>query len=403
VDRRSQQFKGGSALERPTLKLLGPTHLKASGGATEGLERKMAALLAFLALEGSTPRQKLAGLLWPEIPETSARNNLRQLLHRLRRSVGDGVLVLDDPLRLSEDVQVDVLELLEHARHGSAKEMLAVGGELLTNLEYDDSPDLAEWVWAERERLQGLRRRALEVELRRLEREGEYDTALQYAEALIEADPASEQTHRSLMRLHHLRGDRTAALRAFERCKAALELHLGLEPFPETLELAQEIEQGSIMPVVMQRRIPLSVLRPPVLAGREREWARLEAARQARLGIFISGAPGVGKSRLAMDFASARSQGQVFRLEGRPGDAEVPYSTYTRQMRQYLDLIRMERFEPWVRQELSRFIPELWTDPPPPITSDAEKLRLFEAATEVMIGLGAPFCLLIDDLHSSSW
>ena len=381
------------------MRLLGPTRLSATAGVIEGIERKMAALLAYLALEGPTPRQKLAGLLWPEAPESNARNNLRQLLHRLRRVAGDEVVVLDDPLRLGNGVAVDVLELLEHARQGRAKEVLRFPGGLLADLEYDDNPGLAEWVEAERERLSGLRQRALEVELVRLEREGEYDSALEYAEALLGADPASEQTYRSLMRLHHLRGDRTAALRVFERCQAALELHLGVEPLPETLELARQIEAGGSTPTVAQRRIPLSVLRPPVLAGREREWARLEAAWQARLGIFVSGEPGVGKSRLVMDFATATSAGRVFRLEGRPGDAEVPYSTFTRHLRQHLDQIGMERFEPWVRRELSRLIPALWPDPAPPITSDAEKLRLFDAVAEVLLGLHHQFCFVVDDVQ----
>ncbi|MBP7668809.1 MAG: hypothetical protein KA774_18330, partial [Burkholderiaceae bacterium] len=44
------------------------------------LERKHAALLAWLHLEGPTPRGRLAGLLWPDVPEDRARGNLRQRL-----------------------------------------------------------------------------------------------------------------------------------------------------------------------------------------------------------------------------------------------------------------------------------------------------------------------------------
>ena len=33
------------------------------------------------------------------------------------------------------------------------------------------------------------------------------------------ADPLSEEAHRRVMRLHYLRGDRAAALAAFERCR----------------------------------------------------------------------------------------------------------------------------------------------------------------------------------------
>lgn len=70
------------------------SHLRLLGRAALGreswipLERKVAGVLAYLALEGPTPRSKLAGLLWPETHERVARNNLVQSLRRLRRAVG---------------------------------------------------------------------------------------------------------------------------------------------------------------------------------------------------------------------------------------------------------------------------------------------------------------------------
>jgi DNA-binding SARP family transcriptional activator len=47
---------------------------------------KVRALLAYLAVEANQPhrRDALAGLLWPELPEQKAHDNLRLVLHRLR-------------------------------------------------------------------------------------------------------------------------------------------------------------------------------------------------------------------------------------------------------------------------------------------------------------------------------
>ena len=45
-------------------------------------------LLTWLALEGPTRRERLAGLLWPDSPADSARNALRQRLFRLRKQCG---------------------------------------------------------------------------------------------------------------------------------------------------------------------------------------------------------------------------------------------------------------------------------------------------------------------------
>jgi len=55
-------------------------------------------LLTYLAAEGPTSRERLAGLSWPERPQARARANLRRALLRLRRTLplADG-----DPVSLA--------------------------------------------------------------------------------------------------------------------------------------------------------------------------------------------------------------------------------------------------------------------------------------------------------------
>ena len=52
---------------------------------------KVRALLAYLAVESERPhrRESLAALLWPEVPDRSARVNLRSVLANPRRVIGD--------------------------------------------------------------------------------------------------------------------------------------------------------------------------------------------------------------------------------------------------------------------------------------------------------------------------
>jgi DNA-binding SARP family transcriptional activator len=52
---------------------------------------KERALLAYLSLESQVPqrREKLAGLLWPDYSESTARTNLRNTLANLRKVIGD--------------------------------------------------------------------------------------------------------------------------------------------------------------------------------------------------------------------------------------------------------------------------------------------------------------------------
>ena len=94
------------------------------------------ALVAYLALEGTTPRAKLVGLLWPEASEHAARANLRQLLRRLRVTAGADVVVGNTGLQLAADVWVD-------ARSVPAP---AADEELLEGCDYDDYEELSAWV-----------------------------------------------------------------------------------------------------------------------------------------------------------------------------------------------------------------------------------------------------------------
>ena len=122
--------------------LLGGAEL-ADGTSSWRLERKAAALLAYLALEGVTPRRVLAGLLWPDSGEVQARTNLRKVLLRLK--LHPQLLSGPDPLQLTAVVRVDVLELLVESKQLTSPDW-SPPGELLGGLDYDDCVDIADQV-----------------------------------------------------------------------------------------------------------------------------------------------------------------------------------------------------------------------------------------------------------------
>jgi len=353
-------------------------------GMLEPLERKTAAILAYLALEGPTPRSKIAGLLWPEVDEERARGNLRQRLHRLKNALGAELVVSDEPLRLLPELKVDVVELEARAFTGDYGPLLNLEGSLLAGHDYDDCPELAEWVETTRERITSLRYEAMLHQVEQGEADGNYADALLWAERLLAEDSISEEAYRRVMRLKYLLGDRAGALKAFQRCQEVLARELGVEPLPQTLELAHTIDRGSDLPqasAAKRPQIPLTVLRPPVLVGREREWALMEEAWEKGQGIAIQGEPGVGKSRLMLDFVA--SKGPYELLEGRPGDEGIPYAAFARNYRRVLEQHNLP-LETWVRQELSRLVPGLTSEAVPPILSEDGKLRFFEAMAGVL-------------------
>ena len=384
-----------------TLELFGRGRLTC-GAAVVQLERKTAALFAFLALEGATSRSKLAGLVWADSTEESARNSLRQRLYRLRVSVGQDLIVSSDPLRLEPNLVVDALRFESLIFTNDFQAALALEGELLANVDFDDCPELSEWVLAARERLEAGRREAGVSESNRLEQAGDYAAAIGRARQLLLRDPISEDAHRRLMRLQYLANDRPAAMLAFHQCQSVLKTQLGVEPLPETQHLASLIVQGQTLPQsqpLARFSIPIQILRPPILVGRGRDWAQLEAAWEAGLSVVVHGQAGVGKTRFVSDFLT--SKGAFLLIQGRPGDAGIGYASFARGVKRILEQHQNLSLEPWVRRELSRIVPSFGAELPSAIQSDPEKIRFFSSVLELLNALASREMqsIFVDDLQ----
>ena len=360
-----------------------PRFLRADG-TIDPLEQKDALLLAFLAIEGPTPRSRLAALLWPDVDPERARANLRQRLFRLRKALGRELLEGGDVASLCADIEVRL-----NPPEGEA-------GELLRGLGEPPGSELADWLALARGQRRGERVRALADESTRLEASGRLVAALATAERLLECDPTSEHAHRRLMRLHYLRGDRAAALAAFDRCCDVLERTLGVAPDAETEALRARVAAGSLPADATQPRpLPVSVLRPPRLIGRDTEWQRLQADWSAGQPSLVAGEAGLGKSRLVGDFAQAEPG--ALAVDARPGDARVPHTLLSRLLR--LLLARLSG--PLAHEsaaELAHLLPELGRATPRRDASHARLGAALESALRQALADGVSG-LVVDDLQ----
>lgn len=382
----------------PAVKLSLARHptLLAPGREPVPLAPRDAALLAWLALEGPTPRARLAALLWPGSETDAARNTLRQRLFQLRRQCGE-LVTGSSLLALAEGVSHDLAE---------ADELLA--GE--TPVEAGEFAD-----WLQRRRLQARQRvgGSLAAQADEAERRGDFAAALAPARALLAHEPLSEDNHRRLMRLHYLAGDRAAALLAFDHCEQLLKHEVGTTPSGETLALLRQIEGatpagGAPLPAPVGS-VPVSVLRPPRLIGRDAELAALLAAWRLGQAVIVSGDAGLGKTRLLEDLVAAFGAqpgpaGPVGRTivhtSARPGDERVVYASVSRLLRA-LPRERLLALDGPLRRALAPLLPELGElGESPPAGGEALRTALFNAVTALFGpgGLGLAGCV-IDDLH----
>ncbi len=341
--------------------------------------RKTAAVLAWLALSGATPRERLAELLWPTAKDP--RNSLRYELHVLRRQAS--VLTSGDPLALADGLAIE---------HGE--------DELLASFDYSELPEFEEWLSFQRERRREDLLEALGERASALERDGRHTEALEAARQAASRDPLSEAACRRVMRLAYLTGDRAGALDTFRRFEERLARELGVRPLPETAALARDIARAAVERATEVRRaIPVAVDRPPLLAGRDREWARMEEAWANGQVIYLSGPPGVGKTRLMHEFAASKvPRPRWNEFTARPGDMTAPYASQARAFRAVLDGCPGIELTPVMRRELSRLLPDLADETPPPMTTLAEKNYFYATLAEVLILSGAWLdCWVADD------
>jgi len=294
-----------------TLRIHGPAQLTLDDGGTLALSAREAALLAWLHLQGPSTRAQLAGLLWPLGDDAKARANLRQTLARLRRAAGDVLAEDDGALRLAAGVTLDP----------------AATGELLAGLQFDDAPELAEWLAARRDDARRGRQRERLADAQARLAEGDLDGALALADAVLADEPESEQAWRLRMEICYLSGDRAAAIDAWDACREALRRAFGVAPSAETNELGRLIV-ASAAPAAMPQALPAALRRPPHLIGRGVVLAQVERALLLRQAVVVAGPGGIGKSRVLLQALAAHEPALI--VAARAGDRVLPGASFAR-------------------------------------------------------------------------
>jgi DNA-binding SARP family transcriptional activator len=208
-------------------------------------------------------REALATVLWPEAPPEKGKKYLRQALWHLQGLLGQPESGPTDVFQIEQnwialnpesDFWSDVAvfedafaavqgvsgQQLNEETAGTLKDVASLyRGDLLDAWYHD-------WCLFERERLQNMYLAMLDKLIAYCGVTGDYDSGVTYGYALLGYDRARERTHRELMRLKYLAGDRTGALRQYQRCAAALDEELGVEPDSRTRGLYEQIRTGSL-------------------------------------------------------------------------------------------------------------------------------------------------------------
>jgi len=247
--------------------LFGKFKIACSDQVDIGLEaRRARELLAYLLLYRQQPheREKLSTLLWGDRNPTRARQYLRQTLWQIQSALHPSFVT--EPILLAEHDCIGVnpqahfwldvacfdqayaivenipsSDLSESQRDLLQETVQLYHGDLVEGW-YED------WCIYERERYQSIYLALLDKLVGYSETHGDYKAGMVYAMQSLRYDRARERTHRALMRLHVLAGNRTAALHQYELCAAALAEELSVAPSKRTIALYEQIRAERFTP-----------------------------------------------------------------------------------------------------------------------------------------------------------
>lgn len=271
-------------------------------------------LLAVLIAAGGRVLQpdQLAEVLWGDVLPSDPTGALQSQVSRLRRQLepasawietaGAGYRFVCPPDRLDA---ARFERLLNDAREfedepAVARDRLDRALSLWRGRAYQGLADLAA-IAPEATRLEELRADAIELRAETLLKIGRPSDAASAIEPLLGDHPFRERPVAVLMRALATDGRHADALREFERFRRLLGDELGLEPSPELRALEASIlrHDARTRPFVPAVGVPGNSF-----VGRDAEIAKVRWLLERNRVVTLTGAGGVGKSRVALHVAA---------------------------------------------------------------------------------------------------
>jgi DNA-binding SARP family transcriptional activator len=401
---------GGERPARLQVRLLGAVEIILNGRRLRAFNSlRLQRFLALIVLRRNPQhRSRLAFEIWPDSDEPQARTNLRKLLHDFRHSlpdIGEFVEIDNEIVRwiATGPSEVDVLRFQDAMAAGDFELAARLySGDLLPAC-YDD------WVLDERVKLRAQAYGALVRLTDEAARRADHKTTIRHAQRILDLEPTDEAAVRIQMEAHLALGDRAAALRSYHRFAEVLERDLAVAPGEAIAAMYQQLRAGALNRDEVRGK-DLAPIGESPFVGRDREWNQLyEAWNAAREGgahfLLVTGEPGIGKSRLALELGRrVRAEGHVV-ASARAYEAagRLPWGPVVDLLRSDALRSHIDTLETVWRAELARLLPELRdaSQPTGPKQSGdvAQRHRLFDAVSRAIVAGDRPRLLIIDDLQ----
>jgi predicted ATPase/DNA-binding SARP family transcriptional activator len=299
------------------IRLLGPFEVLAGEKLADVGGSKRQALLAMLALRCGrvVTVDTLVDALWGEELPAAPRNALHHHIARLRAALGEASIVGSTDGYVLKDARVDAVRFEEQLADIRAAlrdgDVRAAADAVASALELWRGPPLqgltgATWFSAEARRLETLHADALEEQFEVRLALGEHRELAPAIRSALADNPFRERLWGQLMLAFYRSGRQADALETFQEARRVLADELGLEPGPDLKRLQEAIlaHDPAIAAAPAVRRRPGNLPAPSTsFVGRDHERDQIATLLHEHRLVTLTGPPGVGKSRLAVETA----------------------------------------------------------------------------------------------------
>ncbi len=288
---------------------------------------KSRGLLLYLALTKAHTQRRdvLVTLFWPEATTAAGRSNLRVALHDLRqrwkkltgRPAADLFTANRKTVTLNADIiwcdalQLrQVVEQMQQHEHGELTQCATcieklsaaidlMQGEWVPGFTFPIADEFNQWLFFRREELLQQTVHALEMVIAYHQAQRQSAETVTYLRQLLALDGWRETAWQQLFAALAAQGNFAGVEDAYAECRQFLEIQLGIAPAPETVAAYERArEKTADQPTTFSLPIHLTPF-----FGRSAEFTRLSQLTKKHRLVSLVGAGGVGKSRLATEFA----------------------------------------------------------------------------------------------------
>lgn len=315
---------------------------------------KMEALLYYLIIQGQATREELAGLLWSDMDDVTAKKNLRNTLYMIKRLIADDIILTPSRSVIAANPSIININDLHNLDAGAGERLNEYKGEFLEGFSCKEAGLFENWVIEQRERFRESYTSRLTKHIIELMNNKKYGDAKHFLKRLIEVDEYSESAYRALMRIYEREGAFSKVLETYFKLEKKIASELGISPDDRTKEIFTRVQKRNVSEPAIYKSVG-----DDYFFGRKEELNTLNrlvgdfgTGRNINNLIVLNGEQGVGKSTLLKRFIYKMPQKELLVLQAHcyEPEANYPYKAWSSIICQVMKVLSEE----------GKTIPALW-------------------------------------------